>query len=366
MKAQHEQKPLVIKVGSRVLTTDEGMLDIEVVKNMVEQISHLYKQGRKIVLVSSGAAQCGREVLCLHKEDDPIVKKQMYTAIGQARLMRVYRELFEVKGIPVGQALLERTNFSIRKRYLNLKRTIEGLINHGVIPIINENDVVATRGLRFGDNDELASLLAVALDAERLLICSDVDGFYTNDPTIDPTAERIAVVESITGEMQKMAKDTSSHCGLGGMMSKLKVAKMATHWGIETWIVKGKQENCVLDVLQNKDIGTRFLAEPNPAKDFHKWLASSALTCGAVIRIDEGAAKAIQDRKSLLLVGVQSIEGEFEKGEIVDVYCGDDWRVAVGVTNYNHLEVQEYLRTHKEDRRFQIPLISTDNIVLVP
>lgn len=357
--------PIIIKIGTRVLTTEEGVLDIEVLETIVEQIATLYNRGFPIILVSSGAAACGREILCFRDEKDPIIEKQMLTAIGQARLMKNYGRLFKKYGIPVAQALLERTNFSNRKRYLNLKHTLEGLMKHQVIPIVNENDVIATRELRFGDNDELASLLSIGLHAQKLIICSDVNGLYSDDPNTNPDAKIIPEVSSVSTEIQKMAKQSTSGVGLGGMLSKLKVAKQAMHWGVEMWITYGKRPNGILDIIGGKGVGTCFKAEANPAKDFQRWLSSAALSSGGNMRIDQGALSAIRDRKSLLLVGVKEASGEFKAGDIIDIYEGED-RVAIGISNYHADDLREYIFEHEDEKRFQKAVVHADNIVILP
>lgn len=359
------KKLIIVKFGTGVLTTKTGNLDLVVVQKLVDQIAELYQEGYAILVVTSGAAACGREVLCFRDEKDPIVEKQMLTAIGQARLMQHYGRLFGEHGIPVAQALLERTNFSVRKRYLNLRNTLDGLIRHRVIPIVNENDVIATRGLRFGDNDELACLLAITLKARQLIICSDVNGLYTDDPRSNPEAKIIPEVTSINDELKKMAKNSSSGVGLGGMLSKLKVAKQATHFGVETWIVYGKREHCIRDVVVGNGFGTKFLAEPNPAKDWQRWLSSAALSSGGNITVDAGAAQAIKDRKSLLLVGIKSISGEFSAGDIVDVNNGED-RVAIGISGYGDTELQAFLSGQKDGKRFKKEVVHADNMVIIP
>ncbi|MFA6527957.1 MAG: glutamate 5-kinase [Candidatus Gracilibacteria bacterium] len=354
---------VVVKVGTQVLLDSENELDLNVLRRFSSEIALLKKEGWHVVLVSSGAVGSGREVFDGSLIKDKILQKQVLAAIGQARLMHYYSDFFGKEGLNVAQILLERENFSDRKRFLSVRGVVSELLNNGVVPIVNENDVIADKELRFGDNDELATLLAVMLGAKKLVICSSISGLYDCDPVKNKNARIVKEVADITEEIYQMCGKSVSTNGLGGMVSKLNSARLATRAGIETFVINGKRKGNLVDtVLDGCFEGTKFLAKEKGLKGFQRWLTAGALSFSKIV-IDDGAAKALLNKKSLLLVGVKRVEGEFEKRDTVDVYNERGENLAVGVANYSSDELREALQL--KDRKNKKEVVHADNVVVL-
>jgi glutamate 5-kinase len=303
-----KEKPiLIIKVGSSVITDDEGNLNVSILENIVFQTVQLLKQ-YKIILVSSGAVSSGKK--WLKKYNKHLSKRKAAAAIGNPILMKEYSAHFLKYGFQVAQALLERQHFANRFQFLQLKETIFELWQNEIIPIVNENDVVSNYELQFSDNDELATLLAISFNADVLLFCTSAGGYKDGHGAIIP------VVEDIDGVIRFLRDDKSTH-GTGGMSSKLTFTKLATGLGIRVVYCGIRDEHSFIEALKGKH-GTTFTARSSTLNERQKWLASGSITIGS-IEIDEGAYKALQQRKSLLLVGVTKIIGAFSAGEVVQL-----------------------------------------------
>ncbi len=354
---------LVVKVGTMVLLDEDGDLDLGVLKRYARDIAELWRDGWKVVLVSSGAMGAGLEVFSGESIKDRVLKKQVLAAVGQARLMHYYSDFFGKEGFKVAQVLLERDNFSDRKRFVSMRAVMTEALANGIVPIVNENDVIADKELRFGDNDELAALIAVMMGADRLVICSDVSGFFDCDPTTNTCAQVMKEISDIDEEVFKMCGKSISEHGMGGMFTKIQSMKMATQAGIEAFIINGKRKGNLLGAaLDEHFVGTRFLAKKGDMKGFKKWLHAGALSFGKIV-IDDGAVKALNNKKSLLLVGVKSIEGDFEKRDTVDVCNERGETVAVGLVNYSSEEMTAALKNGDKKRKKEV--IHVDNILLV-
>ncbi|HWI92555.1 MAG TPA: glutamate 5-kinase [Flavisolibacter sp.] len=303
-----KEKPiLIIKVGSSVITDDGGNLNINILGNIVSQASQLIKQYR-VILVSSGAVSSGKK--WLKKYTRHLSKRKAAAAIGNPLLMNQYSVHFLKYGYQVAQALLERQHFANRVQFLQLKETIFELWENDIIPIVNENDVVSNYELQFSDNDELATLIAVSFNAKVLLFCTSAGGYKDGDGNIIP------LVDNIDDVIRFLKDDKSTH-GTGGMSSKLTFTKLATALGIKTVYCGMQSEHSFIDALKSKG-GTTFKAKSSTLNERQKWLASGSITIGS-IEVDEGAYKALQQRKSLLLVGVTKINGTFSGGEVVQL-----------------------------------------------
>lgn len=303
-----KEKPiLIIKVGSSVITNEDGNLNVVILENIVFQTSELLQQYR-IILVSSGAVSSGKK--WLKKYNRQLTKRKAAAAIGNPLLMKEYSVHFLKYGYQVAQALLERQHFANRSQFVQLKETIIELWQNDIIPVVNENDVVSSYELQFSDNDELATLLAVSFNADVLLFCTSAGGYKNGQGEIIPFVDNI---DSILGYLKD---DTSAH-GTGGMSSKLTFTRLATGLGIKVIYCGVQQKNSFIEALAGKQ-GTTFKARSSTLNERQKWLASGSITIGS-IEIDEGAHKALQQRKSLLLVGVIKIDGTFGAGEVAQL-----------------------------------------------
>ncbi len=334
-------KRIVIKIGSNILAHAEEGLDIRRISTISRDISDLHDKGYDVVLVSSGAIAAGMRKLGLKTKPKDVKLKQAAAAVGQSTLMWAYERSFGKCGKKVAQVLLTRDDLADRKRYINSKNTLLTLLSYKVIPIINENDTVATDEIKFGDNDQLASLVASLIEAERMIILSDVDGLYTSDPRSNVQAELIDYVEDITPEIEEKAGRAGSSIGTGGMYSKVLAAKRAVNQGITVHIVTGKKERVLSNLLEGKQSGTLFKAKEEKLPSRKGWIAYGSRAKGSLV-IDEGAVKAlVGGGKSLLPSGIISVEGEFDIGDAV--YCLDSRgsRIAKGLINYSSSEIKK-------------------------
>ncbi|MBF0538489.1 MAG: glutamate 5-kinase [Nitrospirae bacterium] len=326
---------LVIKIGSSIITDYNG-LDQHRISALASDISALHSTGHATVVVSSGAVAAGRSKLNIRGRIMDINLKQAAAAVGQSSLVWAYERAFGAHGKNVAQVLLTRDAFSERKRYINARNTLITLLEMDVIPIINENDTVSIDELKFGDNDRLAALVASMLDAGRLIILSDVDGLYTDDPRKNDQAKLIPTVVEITPELEALAKGAGSISGTGGMYSKLIAAKMATQRGIVVNIVNGRRSDLLSSVLNGRVVGTEFASTVKRYAARKGWIATGIRSTG-VLSLDAGAVSAlISAGKSLLPSGIVSLEGSFERGDAVYCVSPDGKRIAKGLVNYSN------------------------------
>lgn len=339
MKAIHK---LVVKVGTSTLTQGDKKLSRRFMLGLVEQLVVLQQRGVQIVLVSSGAIAGGRELLNFPKVDRSLPSKQMFSSIGQIKLMQIWSELFALFDLHVGQVLLTRDDFSNRKRYLNTRDTLQCLIKHHVIPIVNENDTVATKEIRVGDNDNLAALVANLIEAELLVLLTDQEGLFTADPRIDPKAKLIPIVPHIDASIFNLAGGTATSLGTGGMATKIEAAQIASQSGTRTVIAPSARANVLIDLVQGQQIGTLFLAEMTARESRKRWLLSEKRR--GKIYVDEGArAKIMHHGASLLSSGITKISQTFERGATVEIVSSTDDALAVGVTNYGSDEIHKLI-----------------------
>ena len=364
-------KRIVIKIGSNILAHERDGLDTRRISTISRDISDLQDKGYEVVIVSSGAIAAGMRKLGLKTKPKDIKLKQAAAAVGQSALMWAYERSFGNFGKKVAQVLLTRDDFADRKRYINSKNTLLTLLSFKVLPIINENDTVATDEIKFGDNDHLASLVASLIEAERLIILSDVEGLYTGDPRSNAQAKLIEYVEEITPAIEEKAGGAGSALGTGGMYSKILAAKRAVSHGIIVHIISGKQERSLLNIMEGKQSGTLFKAKEAKLSSRKGWIAYGSRSKGSLV-IDGGAVIAlIEGGKSLLPSGIMSIEGEFDTGDAV--YCVDARgnRIAKGLTNYSSSEIKK-IKGKKTSQieeilgyKYSEEAIHRDNLVLV-
>ena len=340
---------IVAKFGTSLLTAGTSRLNMERMADLVDQISRLHHQGVEVIIVTSGAIASGREKLGLTKKAKGVALKQVLASVGQSRLMNIYEELFNRHNITVGQALLTKSVLSDRAGYLNTRNTLLASLEMGVIPIINENDVVAVDEIgeaRFGDNDNLSAMVANLIDADLLFILTDIAGLYTADPNKDPSARMIPLVEKIDDQIENLVTGSTSGLGTGGMVTKIEAAKLAAESGVTVVIANGSEKDILVRVTGGKAVGTRFLPIKNKLDSRERWLLSGLCTRGK-LTVDDGAALALKQKNcSLLAAGILEVEGVFQRGDIVDICDFHGVKLGSGITNYTSLEVQAIKGAH--------------------
>ena len=331
------KRRIVVKIGSALLTRDGQGLNSDGIHDWAAQISQLRGRGMEVVLVSSGAVAAGMQRLGRRTRPHALHELQAMAAVGQMNLVQVYESAFQRHGLHTAQVLLTHDDLTNRKRYLNSRTTLRTLVGLGVIPVINENDTVATEEIRFGDNDTLAALVANLIEADLLLILTDQRGLYDRDPRQDPDAKLLTEGKAGDPQLLSMAGG-SGVLGRGGMRSKLLAAEKAARSGASTVIASGRDANVITRVLDGEAIGTHLLAAHGRVAARKQWLAGQASAAGK-LRLDAGAVKVIRDGgKSLLPVGVKAVEGTFTRGEIVSCLDPEGHEVARGLVNYSSEE----------------------------
>jgi len=362
---------LVVKVGSSLVTNNGEGLDSQAIAAWAEQIARIVKQGKHVVLVSSGAVAEGMQRLGWKKRPTMVNELQAAAAVGQMGLVQMYESCFSQHGLHTAQLLLTHEDLADRKRYLNARSTLRTLLDLGVIPIINENDTVATEEIRFGDNDTLGSLVANLIDADALVILTDQPGLYSADPRKHADARFIQQAMAGDVELEKMAGGAGSAVGTGGMLTKILAAKRAARSGAHTVIASGREHDVLIRLANGELIGTHLRAGQIKTLAKKQWLADHLRLSGRVV-LDDGAVKALtQDGKSLLPIGVVAIEGSFERGEVVACVDGQGHEIARGLVNYTSLEASRILRQPStEIERIlgyidEAELIHRDNLILI-
>jgi len=335
---------VVIKLGSRVVTTDEGDVDDAHLSHLAEQVVELTRAGKEVVLITSGAIRAGRKQLDIRDRSLDLPARQAAAAVGQIELMWHYREIFARHGQPIAQVLLTQAELSDFRRYLHLRNTLTTLLTeYKVIPVLNENDSVSALGVQIGENDRLASVVASKLDADVLLSLSDVSGYFDGDPNRNPNAQLIPVVTEITPEMEKRAADSAGPAGRGGMRTKIDSARLAMNADVIMVIAHGREPDVIRHIMAGEDIGTIFIPKGAKMRSRKRWIAYAAVPKGRLI-VDPGAAQAlVGEGKSLLPVGIAAVEGDFEAGDMVAVLVeegGSRREIARGLTNYDSLDLR--------------------------
>lgn len=347
---------LVVKVGTGVLTGGGRELDLDRMADLARQIAQLRDSNHEVLLVSSGAIAAGRARLPLDRSRRDIPAKQMLAAIGQHRLMQTYDTLFDRHGIAVAQTLLTKADLRDRQGYLNARNTLLGLVEHGVLPIVNENDVVAVDEIRvgandrlFGENDNLAAMVANLVDAHLLVNLTNTGGVYTADPRRDPSAALISDVPRVTRAVELLAGGAGTDQGTGGMRTKIEAAKLATASGITVVIAPGAEPDVLVRLAAGEPIGTRFRASASRRESRQRWILS-ALTSRAAVVVDAGAAEAIRRRgRSLLAAGVRAVQGRFGRGDPIAIVDPEGERIACGLANYPAADVEQIKGLHSQE-----------------
>ena len=345
-------KRIVVKAGTNLLTGGTDQLDPAAMGALVDQVAELRRSGHEVFLVTSGAIAAGRHALGQPEERRAVPFRQVLAAVGQSRLMHTYQELFARHDLVIAQALLTRSDIAGRQGYLHVRDSLLTLLDMGVVPVINENDVVAVDEIGdevFGDNDTLSALVSNLVDADLLLMLTDTDGLYTADPAVDPQAQLIPRVEQIDDGILNLAAAEKLHpLSRGGMTTKLEAARLATSWGVTVVIARGTTPDILRDVASGKKRGTLFVPRGSKMESRRRWLLSGLSTRGE-IRVDQGAVSALlSHHRSLLPAGVQEVRGDFHRHDVVLIVDSQGQRVACGVANYSSEEVATIKGMHSD------------------
>lgn len=341
-EALKKAKRIVIKVGTSTITYANGKRNFSQIDRLAREISDLQNQGKEMILVTSGAVAVGVDRMGLPGKPKTIPGKQAAAAVGQGVLMHTYEKFFADYGQIVAQVLITKTEAIDRHRYTNTRNTFMELMRQRVIPIVNENDVVALDELKIGDNDNMSALVAGIVDADLVIILSDVDGLYTANPQTHPDAVIVPEVAEITPEIEASAGGVGSARGTGGMATKIQAAKAATSSGIHLVIASGTEKNAITRVLQGEELGTLFVSRENRLQFRKRWLAFGAKIAGSIV-VDDGCAKAIRKAGgcSILPAGVFAVQGEFLPGSTVSVIDKDAHELARGLVHYSSAELEQ-------------------------
>lgn len=362
-------KPIVVKVGTAILSRPEGGLNTARIRALAEELAGLRKKNWRPLLVTSGAIGAGMDAFGWKTRPTVLKDKQAAAAVGQPALMEAYKAAFAPLGVTVGQILLTRADLDDRERYLNIRNTLGALLERGVVPIINENDTVATQEIKFGDNDTLSALVAARMDAARLFILTDVDGLLTSTGA---DGQLLPEVFQITPDIEALVQaGTGSAKSVGGMASKLSAARLAMASGVEVWIASGRRPGVVADILEGKGVGTRFAANPEALSARKRWIAFGRKIRGT-LHLDEGAARAVTEgKRSLLPSGVLRVEGAFDAGDTVRLLAPDAREIGRGLAAFGAAEVRK-IKGHRSqeiegllNRAAPAELIHRNNLVVL-
>jgi glutamate 5-kinase len=341
-KASQVEQPLcyrriVVKLGSALLTAGGDRLDLALMASLVDQIARLLAEKAEVIVVTSGAMAVGRHRLNIKQDRKETPFRQVLAAVGQSHLMHVYDQLFAELDIIVAQTLLTRHDLADRLGYLNARNTLLSLLEHRVVPVVNENDVVAVEeiaGAKIGDNDNLSALVANLVDADLLAILSDIGGLYTADPYVDPAAKLVSRVDRIDETVEAMASGGRGP-GIGGMITKIQAARLATASGTDVVIASGKEPEVMARLAHGEAMGTLFPSAVDKVESRKRWMLSGLSSRGSMV-VDDGAAQAIvREGRSLLPAGVREVQGAFRRGDVVTICDSNGRRIALGIANYN-------------------------------
>lgn len=367
-----QAKRVVIKIGSSVLTDEYGGISEGVFNDIAKEISKIKSRGIEPIVVSSGAIAAGMKKLRLSEKPRDVLMKQAVAACGQSTLMWYYEKAFSAFGERVAQILLTHDALSIRKRFLNARKTLFTLLEIGVIPIVNENDTIAVEEIVFGDNDKLAALVTNLVEADLLILLTDIDGLYSKDPRNHRDAELISVIDEIGESIEEIAGETLGRTTTGGMKTKIEASKTAAAFGIPTIIANGKRPNTLSEIFSGKEAGTLFLPAKEKLKSRKHWIAFTLKPSGEIV-IDDGARRAITSLgKSLLPSGIKKILGDFEIGELVRCVDEKGAEVARGLTSYSSDEIKKIAGAKTSDiekilgYKYSDEVIHRNDLVVMP
>lgn len=361
---------VVVKVGTSTITYPNGKMHLKRIDHLVREISDLKNQGYKILLVSSGAIATGMNHIGMSKKPDDIPERQALAAIGQGVLLHIYEKFFAEYGQTAAQVLLTRDNYTNHSQYSRSRDALRALLSMDVVPIINENDAVSVDELKIGDNDNLSAIVASLVDADVLIILSDIDGVYTDNPQKNSDACLIGEIDEITPEVERLAGGAGSGLGTGGMMTKIQAAKIAMNSGATMVIAPGNRENVISDVLSGENIGTIFPARESHLRSRKRWLAFGKRIMGDIV-VDSGCEQAMRTGSSILPAGVVSVGGVFPKGSTIRVLSEMKQEIARGIVNYDSESLSKIMGKHTDEIKGLIDgdvydeVIHRDNMVLM-
>ncbi len=337
-------KTVVVKLGTRLLTDSTGKINFHYMEHLIKVLSHIKSQERDIILVSSGAIGAGMGRMNMSRRPVTIPEKQAAAAVGQGLLVQYYEKYFAHFNLVVAQILLTREDLISRKRYINVCNTILTLIKWGVIPVINENDSVSTEEIKFGDNDRLSALVAGLVNADLLIILTDIDGLYDANPSLDSNANLIPLVGEITPEIKQSAGNTNDDLATGGMITKVQAAEIAINSGVNMVIANGKDPQNLYRIFNGEKVGTLFTAKDHFLRRRKRWIAYGRIIRGEVT-IDDGAKDALlTNGKSLLAIGITEVKGVFDKGELVLVTDSEGKEIGRGLVSYSSDEIDKIMK----------------------
>ncbi|MFW5941844.1 MAG: glutamate 5-kinase [Chloroflexota bacterium] len=340
---------IVVKLGTSVLTGGTPRLDRAHMVALVRQCADLQRQGKDVIVCTSGAIAVGRERLGFPELADTVTNKQLFAAVGQSRLMLTWERLFELYDIHVGQILLTRADVEDRGRFLNARDTLLTLLEQRIVPVVNENDAVATSEIKVGDNDNLSALVALLAEADLLLLLTDQAGLFTADPRSNPNAELIPEVRAIDDTLRRLAGASGSDLGVGGMATKLQAADIARRSGVEVVIAAGRAPDVISRIVAGEAVGTRFPPLDAPLANRKRWILAGPTPVGTV-RVDAGAARALRDGGgSLLPAGITQVSGRFDRGDAIYILGPEERRLARGIARYGSEDLRRIQGCHSEE-----------------
>ena len=343
-----KQQTVVVKLGTSVLTGGTKQLDRAQIVELIRQCAILHQDGHKIIIVTSGAIAAGREYLNYPTLPNTVASKQLLASVGQSKLIQLWEQLFSIYKIYIGQMLLTRADLEDRERFLNAQDVLKAMLDNHIIPVINENDAVATAEIKVGDNDNLSALAAILAQADKLILLTDIAGLYTADPRSDKNAKLIHEIDHIDDKLRSIAGDSVSGLGTGGMGTKVQAAEVAGSAGIEVIIAAGNKPNVIIDTVNNQSVGTRFIPPKTLLEHRKHWLFG-APKAGKVL-LDDGAVNAILNNgSSLLPKGILQVEQNFSRGEVIDICDKTGKSIARGVSRYNSDSLKQIAGHHSQE-----------------
>jgi len=374
-----EHKRILVKIGTQLITNKNKNIDESIIEKIVDQVSILIKKNIQVLIVTSGAVASGKSILKTQKSDLRISKKtltykQTLASLGQAPLISLYSKYFQKHNLIVGQALISRSDLQNRLGYLNIRNTLENLMNQKAVPIINENDVVSVDELEgeiYGDNDRLSAMIANAIDADLLILLGDIEGIFTSDPKFNKDAKLIHSIEEINNEIINISGDSSDNVGSGGMKSKIEAASLATKSGAKVVIASGKLDNVIIKIIEGQNIGTTINGSGKKLESKKRWLSTGIYESKGMLIVDEGAKKAILEKgASLLPAGILNIEGDFNRGDIISIKSKLVSTFAWGISNYSSNDIKLIKGkdskniTELINKKYEPEIIHRDNLVI--
>ena len=357
--SKEKKAVITLKVGSNVITNAEGLPDEQVIANISRQINDLRQRGNGVILVSSGAVAAGRSIYQFPKKTDTVVQRQVLASLGQVKLISLYKEAFAREGLLCAQVLVTKEDFKSRHHYLNMQNCLSALLSHGIVPILNENDVVSITELMFTDNDELAGLVSAMMNTTLLIILTNVDGVFDGDPS-EPGTKLIHEYDPKVVRLHEIAMGKKSGFGRGGILTKCQTSEKIAGIGIPVHIANGRAENVVLRIIDHEQVGTRFPAR-RLASSFKKYMAHAYEEAKGRVVINEGAKKVLLSDKahSLLPVGITQVIGKFKKGDLIKIIDESEREIGLGLARYDYKKAKEVV-----GQKNQKPLVHYDHLYL--